>query len=436
VSAVIDSLAPRPLIEAMLDGEVCPPRATIEAALEAHGVDEAPLVAARLQLRWHRRHRHDPCPSSVCCDEVARFEGETRACMTSRHAAALADWHDEWLRIGCDTAPADRPRAEAAIAALYRDVGADPPPFVWVSSPAAAAEVFLSRTPPGAFLRDRFTNPGNQTDRIDDALWGFLSREHEGPLDELMKMKERLRARLGDQLGRCVGAAVAARVGSRFPGSGSAEGPRFEGAPRGQHEAYWIAMHTFARDVVGVWYPRLWSRRLDLWAEAARACNRWWPFERCCVISERPSAIRWDQAGRLHGAAGPAVTFRDGFGCYVWRGIWVPPSWIESPQSFEPARALTWPNLEQRRAAVEILGWGRIIDACTSLLIDKDPDPTIGELLELQLPGTGAARFLRVRCGTGREFVLSVPRGMGTAREANAWTYGLSPEELQLEART
>jgi hypothetical protein len=42
---------------------------------------------------------------------------------------------------------------------------------------------------------------------------------------------------------------------------------------------------------------------------------------------------------------------------------------------------------------------------------------------------------LRVRCGTGREFVLAVPPTVLSAREANAWTYGLSPEEYQLEAR-
>jgi len=35
-----------------------------------------------------------------------------------------------------------------------------------------------------------------------------------------------------------------------------------------------------------------------------------------------------------------------------------------------------------------------------------------------------------------RDFVLSVPRATRTAREANAWTYGLSSDQYQLEVRT
>ena len=82
--------------------------------------------------------------------------------------------------------------------------------------------------------------------------------------------------------------------------------------------------------------------------------------------------------------------------------------------------------------------------------IDKDADPAIGELLEVQFPPHPhsdrfdnhtfitfePARFLRVRCATGRTFVLAVPREMRTAREANAWTYGFGPDEFKLEART
>src|SRR5262249_29101159 len=158
----------------------------------------------------------------------------------------------------------------------------------------------------GEHLGDRFTSPGRAGERIGESFDAFLRLELDGLAGELDALGKDLRARLADQLGWCVGAGLAARVGSRVPWARASEGPRFERGPRGQHEACWIAVHTFARDVVGVWYPRAWSRRLDLWAQAARACNRWWPFERCCVVSERPSVISWDEAGRLHGEAGPA----------------------------------------------------------------------------------------------------------------------------------
>jgi hypothetical protein len=69
--------------------------------------------------------------------------------------------------------------------------------------------------------------------------------------------------------------------------------------------------------------------------------------------------------------------------------------------------------------------------------VDVDA-PHIGTLLEADLPDAGKARFLRVRCGTAREFVLSVPVEMKTAKEANAWTYpGCTDNDIdQMEART
>jgi hypothetical protein len=69
-------------------------------------------------------------------------------------------------------------------------------------------------------------------------------------------------------------------------------------------------------------------------------------------------------------------------------------------------------------------------------VIDRHRDPQIGTLLECALPHLRPGRFLRVGCATGREFVLSVPREMATAQQANAWTYGLEGSEIELEART
>jgi len=61
----------------------------------------------------------------------------------------------------------------------------------------------------------------------------------------------------------------------------------------------------------------------------------------------------------------------------------------------------------------------------------------IGTLLEVDIPDIGNEKFLRVLCGTGREFAIPVPPNMKTALEANAWTYGLEGNLLRdLEVRT
>ena len=48
-----------------------------------------------------------------------------------------------------------------------------------------------------------------------------------------------------------------------------------------------------------------------------------------------------------------------------------------------------WPNIEQRRAACEIVGWNRILAELDAKSLDKHPDPQIGELVEVSLPDAG-----------------------------------------------
>jgi hypothetical protein len=96
----------------------------------------------------------------------------------------------------------------------------------------------------------------------------------------------------------------------------------------------------------------------------------------------------------------------------------------------------THPDLERRRALAEIVGWAKVLARMPTHVIDRHADPMIGTLLECDLPDAPGSRFLKVRCGTGRDFVLCVPRGVRTALQANSWTYGLNAAEYRLEART
>lgn len=163
----------------------------------------------------------------------------------------------------------------------------------------------------------------------------------------------------------------------------------------------------------------------------------YWPNEDFCLASERPICLRRDDEGRLHCEDGPAIAWADGYAIYSWRGTVVPAEWITNRKNLDPSVAITHPQIEQRRAAAEIIGWEKVLNKLGAKVVDKDADPEIGELLEADLPDAPASRFLKVRCGTGRTFVLSVPSEMKTALEANAWTYGIDPDFLRtMEVRT
>lgn len=163
----------------------------------------------------------------------------------------------------------------------------------------------------------------------------------------------------------------------------------------------------------------------------------YWPNTAFCLASERPICLRRDDEGRLHCEDGPAIAWGDGYTIYAWRGTVVPAEWITNRKNLDPSLALTHPQIEQRRAAAEIIGWEKVLSQVGAKTIDKDKNPEIGELLEADLPDAPGSKFLKVRCGTGRTFVLSVPSEMRTALEANAWTYGLDGDFLRgLEVRT
>lgn len=157
-------------------------------------------------------------------------------------------------------------------------------------------------------------------------------------------------------------------------------------------------------------------------------------FDKAAFLIRRPSIVKRDEQLRQHCADGPAFSFRDGACLYFWHGTAIPQAWIEDIGSVPVDTAITHPNVEQRRVLCEIMGWGKVLDKLGAKVVDED-DPEIGVLLEATVADE-KARFLRVRCGTGRDFVLSVPVEMKTALEANAWTYDLGPEDFKIEVRT
>ena len=202
----------------------------------------------------------------------------------------------------------------------------------------------------------------------------------------------------------------------------------------GYNDAYWIAFYEFMRKEMGVQN----LDQIEGLSDLAKHSGWLNVYEDVVVFQHRPEVIKFDENNRLHCQDGPAIRFRDGFSIYSWHGVQIPEEWLSNPSSLTPQIALTWNNMEQRRCACDILGWAKILNSLDAKVIDTDIDPEIGQLVEVDLGGElGREKFLRVLCGTGREFALPVPPEMKTALEANAWTFDISPDMLKnLEVRT
>lgn len=201
----------------------------------------------------------------------------------------------------------------------------------------------------------------------------------------------------------------------------------------GSQEVYWLSFYDFFQTECGINL----DNKLDGLFATAKTCGWIVVYDKFAIVMDRPTSIKMDDQNRLHCENGPAVSYPDGFEVYSWHGTRVPSDWIKNKSSLTAKKAITWENIEQRRAACEILGWINVLSELDSKVINEDEDPTIGTLLEVNIPEVGKEKFLKVLCGTGRTFAIPVPPDMKTALEANAWTFGINPEDLRdLEIRT
>ena len=197
----------------------------------------------------------------------------------------------------------------------------------------------------------------------------------------------------------------------------------------------WDCYLAAARDVLCLRLPS--HEKYDAWERAAIHGGFRLMHEKFCMVSDFPSVLRVDEQRRPHCADGPSHVWRDGWALYHWHGVVVPRRWIEDKASVTARDVLAEPNTEQRRAGMEIIGWDRAIEELHAVTVDVDDDPQIGTLLRCDLPDAPGSQFLKVRCGTGRTFVLPIPPTVKTALEANAWTYDLPPDVLRkMQART
>ncbi len=148
-----------------------------------------------------------------------------------------------------------------------------------------------------------------------------------------------------------------------------------------------------------------------------------------CLVSDFPEFIKVDDQNRPHSEIGASHRWRDGWELFHWHGVVITKEWVTGKKP-TASEALNWPNLEQRRAACEIVGWANILKELDAKVIDADEDPEIGTLLECDLPDSGKERFLQVKCATGRDFCLHVPNEMKTALEAQAWMFQVDVKDF------
>jgi hypothetical protein len=384
--------------------------------------------------------------------------GTKKATLTPDEELALHEYHQRYLAYGLSTAPADRARAEEAFARAYRRIGREPVPVIWVASPLMASMLYHDMTA----RANRLAGSGLTTNRwhsMEITLSGCLKADLIDSLEN--SLLRSLRARLVECLVNDFEISLWYSLVSGFqdillsslrvshvngPGDSLADGPgtrRVQPIPTrfwGQMDGYWIAFYRYCQAVLGVPYSPDDADRLNILDDIGQSCGLWYPFEGAVIACDRPNIIQMAEnprrlgTYRLHATDGPALQFRDGWTIYAWHGVRVPKKLIMWPQRMTRDDILAETNVETRRAIIELLGYDQfagLLDLVPvqddtwngqtyTLLRTREKDDIAGEYLQ----------FVRVTCpSTDRVYHLSVPPTVSTAKEAIAWTFGVTAEE-------
>ena len=253
-----------------------------------------------------------------------------------------AQIRQEWLQVGLDTQPADRPTAERNLTAIYARLGRAAPRFEWVDSPAEALPLLGGRPTLDELYRWIRDPVPRGTPPLASDLAVLVSRlraglgagvVHPDPESNPQRRKknepwpelpppEALRAGqpLGLVLHRGVREALHRSLadGVRRPVRAAlAPGRTMPVCWYGQQEASWIAYYDALRRIGLARYGPGDSAQLGEWAALARSCGWWWPGPEVCVVAERPLELltepvprAWSGEVRLRPGG---IRYRDGW---------------------------------------------------------------------------------------------------------------------------
>ncbi|MFF0528108.1 DUF6745 domain-containing protein [Nocardia amikacinitolerans] len=325
---------------------------------------------------------------------------------------------DEWRQVSAATGPGDRAAAEDAVLAAYRQAGLDTPEtIVWARSPLEAVRILRATQDTGGSVREALRNAplAAERARVNAELGhtGFSAhwRETGADLWELTAaVVDRIRAGVIDEVGGNRKERNAIRL-------------LLLDAVLGQHDAAWLS--AFGTEP---------GEPLAAAASVAREAGWWWPYEKIAVISERPTALHRDEAGRLDNGDGPALAYADGFALFAWRGMPIPAEFLDDLRALTPERIRAEENAELRRVMLEYYGYDRYLDESGARPIHRDET---GVLWRIELDGDEDVVMVEVinstpePDGTSRTYWLRVPPETETARAGVAWTFGLDAEEYR-----
>lgn len=173
---------------------------------------------------------------------------------------------------------------------------------------------------------------------------------------------------------------------------------------------------------------------IDCWAYLFHGAEGYSFSSQIVFACMKPKFIQTDESGRPHCEDGPAAVWADGLSVYSWKGFAVDRKIIEEKDDITVGQILEESNAEIRRVLLDIYGNERFLTESGAEVLHEDE---CGILYRYEFDLDEPLMMVRVRNstrepdGTYRFYYLRVPPTVQTAREAVAWTFGLSEDEYK-----
>jgi hypothetical protein len=381
--------------------------------------------------------------------------------LDSAPIATLEQHLKRWAERRRSCAPVDRTHIEAAIHLAYRAAGVAPPVRIaWCEGPIEIAKQLASAKSSdhiGSNVRQRiFDAPRDRAKMFAEIFWKELViAATEGPssisIDAARRSLERAKM-LGTSIDNAISDAALENLDQISVRLRHGLG-RWRGLPRllpyarfselaiSPEELASLELFEYLREVVD-WEDQI-KPLAGLMTMAQSGC---WlvPHEQTCWVCDRPDRLLTDTADRLHCANGPALTYHDGWRAYFWKGVQVQPWMIEHPEQITIAKIARTFEPTLRATMIDIMTPERFIRTGGASRISHDDTGSLWrQTWTFERVPIGSWCAVEVENGTPepdgthKTYVLRVPPECQTAREAVAWTYGMTAEQYaRLEQRT
>ncbi len=164
------------------------------------------------------------------------------------------------------------------------------------------------------------------------------------------------------------------------------------------------------------------------------------PFEKICIICDRPLHLRFDSENRLHAEGESAIGFADGYSLYFHHGVKLPEQYGKvHPDLWEAQWILDESNAELRRLLIQRIGYDRICQQLQAVELDSWQEYTLLKIDfadDFNDEGNAIPVYLlKMTCpSTGFIHALRVPPDVESAKEAIRWVnWDIDPEEFSVQ---